>query len=166
MTSPHLLLTTAHRRQRLALWALAVLGWIAGVVFGERGFAHRQLRQRHRRIAIERLTRLVVQLLIVRAFELAPVRARKLRFWRNGRDLKRRHFIRSLIGARLRRVLKPKGLAQRIANLMRVLRQLDAFARHLAGRRLTRLWAIAPAPVAAEALATLCAPGPAPADSS
>jgi hypothetical protein len=140
----HRPLTTAHQRRRLALWALTMLRWIAAVFAGAPVTA-RQVRARHRRVSLDGLTRLVIQLLIVRSAELARRNCRRLRFFRHGRDLKRRHFIRSLLGARLRRALKPKTLAARIDALIRVLRDLDHYARQLAKRRLTRLWGVKPA---------------------
>jgi len=149
MQTPHRFLTTQHYRRRLALWAVAMLSWIAAVLFAGRDVAARHMRQRYARVSIERVTRLVINLLLIRARELAPVRPGKPRYWRHGRHLVARHFIRSLIGSQLRRVLKHKDIATRVANLIRVLRNLDAAARPLAARmkrRLTRLLAIKPAP--------------------
>lgn len=146
------LLTTAHQRRRLALWALTMLRWIAAVLFAGRTVTARQFETRRERLSLHGLTRLVIQLLIVRSGELARPRRRRLRFFRNGRELKRRHFIRSFLGARLRRVLKPRGIAARIDALIRVLRDLDLYARQLARRRITRLWSIAPAPMPAAAI--------------
>jgi hypothetical protein len=169
MQTPHRFLTTQHRRQRLALWALAMLSWVAAVLCGARDVTVRQLRQRYARVSIERLTRLIVNLLLIRARELAPIRKGKPRYWRRGRHLVARHFIRSLIGSKLRRVLKHKDLATRVANLIAVLRNLDAAARQLAARmkrRLTRLLPIKPAPMPADALISLVAPAPSFADSS
>jgi hypothetical protein len=169
MQTPHRFLTTQHRRRRLALWAAAMLSWVAAVLFAGRDVTVRLLRQRYERVSIERLTRLVINLLIIRARELAPVRKGKLRYWRHGRHLVARHFIRSLIGSKLRRVLKHKDLATRVANLIRVLRNLDAAARQLGARmkrRLTRLSAIKPARLPADALVSLAAPTLAFADSS
>jgi hypothetical protein len=162
-------LTTLHQRQRLALWALAVLQWIAAVLFGGRRIAVRHLRQRCERASLEGLTRLVINLMIVRARELAGQRPRKRRFWRHGRDLRPCHLIRSLLGSKLRLVLRSKDLASRIAALIAALRDLDRHARHLAQRmrrRLTRLWAIAPAPSPATCLEQMLTSAPAFADSS
>jgi hypothetical protein len=148
----HRFLTTSHQRRRLALWALTMLRWIAAVLFAAKPVTARQLRARHGRVSLERLTRLAVQLLIIRASELKPHRRARLRFFRQGRDLRRRHFIRSFLGARLRRALKPKHLAARIDALIRVLRHLDRYARQLAKRRITRLWGVTPAPAPAAAI--------------
>jgi hypothetical protein len=138
-------LTTPHQRQRLALWTLTALQWVAAVLFGGREVAVRHLHQRCPLISLERLTRLATCLLIVRAREQARCRAGTLRFWRHGRDLRPRHLIRSLLGSKLRRAFKPKGVAARIAALIGLLRNLDACARRLARRMrrgLTRLWPI------------------------
>ena len=148
----HRLLTTAHQRRRLALWALTMLRWIAGVVFAAKPVSARQVRARHGRVSLERLTRLVVQLLIIRSAELAQRKRGRVRFFRHGRDLRPRHYIRSLLGARLRGVLKPKHLAARIDALIRALRHLDRYARQLAKRRITRLWSVKPAPAPAAAI--------------
>jgi len=161
------LLTTSHRRQRLVLWALAMLSWIAAVLFAGKHLTARQLRQRHRRVSIDGLARLITQLIIVRAGELGRWRRHgRLRFWRRGCDLRRRHYIRSLLGSRLRRALNHKNLAARLAQLIHVLRHLDVFARQLSRRRLTRLWSIAPAPTPAAPIFGAPAPAPALSDSS
>jgi hypothetical protein len=168
MQSPQRFLTTPHRRQRLVLWAIAMLSWIAAVLFAEREITHRQLRQR-RRASIDGLRRVVINLILLRARELSGLRPRKLRFWKHGRDLRTRHLIRSLVGSKLRRALKHKDPAMRIARLIGALRNLDAYAQHLAlrmRRRLTRLWAITPAPTFVAPLVGLLAPAPAIADSS
>jgi hypothetical protein len=165
----HKPLLTRHRRQRLVLWALAMLTWLAAVLFAGREITVRQLSQRHRRMSLDGLTRMTIELMVVRAAELARRRRRKRNFWRYGRDLTPRHLIRSLVGSRLRRVLKPRDVAARIAILTEVLRNLDAFAQLLAKRMrrgLTRLWPIIAAPSAAPPLATLAAPAPALVDSS
>jgi len=125
-----------------------MLSWIAAVLFAGRDVAARHMRQRYARVSIERVTRLVINLLLIRAHELAPVRPGKPRYWRHGRHLVARHFIRSLIGSKLRRALKPKDPATRVANLIAALRNLDSAAHQLAARmkrRLTRLLAVKPA---------------------
>lgn len=107
---------------------------------------------------LQALTRLVIQLLLIRSGELAHrCRSTRLRLYLRGRDLKRRHYIRSLLGARLRRVLQSKDVASRIDSLIRVLRRLDDFARLLSKRRLMRLWGLKPAPT--PAVVVSAAPG-------
>jgi hypothetical protein len=131
-----------HRRQRLVLWVLAMLAWIASVLAGK-PIGARQGRQRGH-VSLDGLTRMVTQLLVVRAGELARLRRRRrLTYFKRGRDLRCRHLFRSLIGSRLRRA---------IAVMIHVLHHLDAYARPLAQRmrrRLTRLWAITPRPMLA-----------------
>jgi hypothetical protein len=148
----HRPLTTARQRQRLALWALTMLRWIAAVLFAGKPVTAHQVRARHGRVSLDGLTRLVVQLLIIRSAEFMQRKRKPLRFFRHGRDLKRRHYIRSLLGARLRRALKPKSIAARIDALIRVLRDLDLYARQLMKRRLTRLWSVKPAPTQAASI--------------
>jgi hypothetical protein len=156
-----------HRRQRLVLWALAMLTWIASVFAGKAI----SLRHAHQRgdISLDWITRMVMQLAIIRAGELARLRRRRPTFFKRGRDLRRRHLLRSVIGSRLRRKLKHKDLATRIAILIAALRDLDSIARPLAQRMrrgLARLWAITAGPMLADI--TLEAPPspPALADSS
>jgi hypothetical protein len=121
-------------------------------------------------MSLDGLTRMTIELMICRAAELARLRRRqRIRVWRYGRDLTPRHLLRSLVGSRLRRVLKPKDVAARIAILTGVLRNLDTFAAQLAKRMrrgLTRLWPILPAPTSAAPLVALAAPAPSYADSS
>jgi hypothetical protein len=169
MQPPHRTLSTSRQRQRLALWALAVLQWIAAVLFAGTQITPRHLTQRGPRISLEYLTRMVIKLIVIRAGELARRRRGRLRFWKHGRDLRRAHLIRSLLGSRLRRALKHKDLATRLARLIAVLRQLDAYAQVLARRfkhRLTRLWPIAPSPTPTEPIRAAPMLQPALADSS
>ena len=159
-----------HQRQRLVLWVLAMLSWIASVLFAGRDVTHRQLRQRHRTMSLERLKRMTIQLMVVRAGELARMRRPKRhRLVRHGRSLLRRHLYRSLLGSRLRRMMKRKALVDRVTVLIDVLRNLDAYAQLLAKRmkrRLTRIFSIAPAPMPAAPLYGPPAPSPACADTS
>jgi hypothetical protein len=146
-------LTTSHQRRRLVLWVLAMLNWIAAVLFAGRTITARQLRQREH-VCLDRLTRTTICLLIVRSAELIGRRpCGRPSYFKRGRDLKRRHLIRSLLGARLRRVLSYRGDAfTRIQKLTQVLRRLDAHARLLFRRPLTRLF-----PIPATATPWLCA---------
>lgn len=169
MQTPHRFLTTSHQRRRLALWALAMLSWLAAVLFAGTAITRRQLKQRLPRVSMARLRRLTLQLLMIRAHELAQMRTRKLLFWRFGRDRRRRHIFRSLLGSKVRRLLAHRDRAARIHALIGMLRNLDAHARKLAARmrrRLTRLWAIAPAPAPTPLFYSTPARAPAFADSS
>ena len=138
-----------HQRQRLVLWALAMLAWIVSVLFGAREFSHRQLGQRHRKMSLAGLEHMAIQLMIIRAVELARLRRpKRFRFYRYGRSLLRPHFIRSLLGSRLRRLIRHKDLHNRIIALFDVLRRMDNYAAMLGARmkrRLTRLHRSAPA---------------------
>jgi hypothetical protein len=141
---------TQHRFQRLILWTLAVLTWTAAILSNTRDVSARHQRQRFD-LSLPWLTRIVGELLIVRAGRLARLRRNKpIRYWRRGRDLRRRHLMRSILGSRLRRALRHKHTVTWIANLIAVLRNLDTHAAQLAQRLrrgLTRLWRIC-APIA------------------
>lgn len=145
-------LLTRHRRQRFVLWVLAMLVWVASV------FAGKPVSPRHRRLRGDMclcdLRRMVLQLIVIRAGELLRTRSRSVTLFQRGRHLCRRHFLRSVIGSRLRRRLRHKNPATCVAILIGVLRDLDSFARPLAQRvrrSLTRLFpliSIAPFTVA------------------
>jgi hypothetical protein len=153
MNKPKPPIFTEHRRKRLTLWALTVLGWLMSVLFGERDVSVRHLNQRLHHVFLDQLTGVTIALLVSRALQFAKVRMpRRLHYWRHGRSLRRAHFMRSFLGAGFRRVLKHRDLKTRIAQLIAVLRDLDAHARRLARRlkQLRRLWRLVPqiAPVA------------------
>ena len=135
---------TRHRRQRIILWTLAMLTWIASALFGDRKVVARHWRQRGD-ISFDALKRMVIDLMIIRAGELARMRRRTLRFHKRGRDLRLGHLYRRVLGSKLRRALKRKDIAARVLTLIDVLRNLDRYAGLLAvrlRRRLTRLWPI------------------------
>jgi hypothetical protein len=159
-------LPTQHHFQRLALWTLALLQWIAATLSGNHAPSPRHRAQRGD-IAIQSLKRRITALIIFRALHtIGP--QRRIATWRHGRDLRRPHFMRSLLGAKLRRVLNHKDRAAHIAQLITILRNLDAYAARLAYRlrHLRRLWRIMPPIAPATALHGAPAPTPAFADSS
>ena len=170
MQTPRRQLTTQHQRQRLVLWALAMLAWLASLLFAGQAPSHRHLRQRGRAMSLHGLTVLVKQLILLRAQDLAKLRRSKRRvFFKHGRDLKRRHLMRSILGSRLRRAFAHRDPAKRIFALIDALRHLDAWAARFAKRLkcgFMRLWSIAPAPMPAVAILGAPAPSPACADSS
>jgi hypothetical protein len=89
--------------------------------------------------------------------------------FKHGRDMRRRHFMRSIFGSKLRRALDHRDPIARIAILIDALRHLDAWAARFAKRLrcgFMRLWSIAPARVAADMLLGAPAPSPACVDSS
>lgn len=155
-----------HRQSRLIAWALAMLLWLRSVL----NISRRHLRQRGAFFTLDRLARLITNLIVIRAAEIAGNRTPRRRLFRDrGVDLRRRHFRRSVIGARLRRALKHRDFDTRIAILIRALRDLEPLAARLAKRmrrRNTKLWAIVPRPVAAEALAAAAVTAHAAADTS
>ena len=161
---------SAHRQTRLIAWALAMLLWLRTVLSGVRIMSRRQRRQRGGCFSLDHLARLIANLIVIRAAAIAGHRdARDPLLRDRGVDLRRRHFRRSVIGAHLRRALKHRDFETRIAILMRALRDLEPLAARLAKRmrrRNTKLWAIVPRPVAAEALAAAAVTAHAAADTS
>lgn len=156
---------THHQLRRFALWTLVMLQWIAAMLSGEGLPTHRQMRQRIGFVSLPWLKRRVGYLLIIRAAQLrAPRRLKRQRFWRYGRDFRRAHIIRTVLGARTRGALTHRNAVIWIAKLIHVLRNLDAYARPLIRRLnggLTRLTRVAPAiaPASAICAAPVCAPG-------
>ena len=147
---PHL---STHRYQRLILWTLAMLSWIASVVLAGCRIDARRSRQRGH-VSIAGLRRWILQLIVLRAAEIARPRRRHPLFWR-GRDERPTHLFRSLIGAALRRALTRKNFAESIRLFLEVLRNLDVYATGIVKRmrrHLTRLWPIALQPTRAAPL--------------
>ena len=147
MDKPKPPIFTEHRRKRLTLWALTVLGWLMSVLFGARDVSVRHLNQRLHHVFLDQLTGVTTALLVSRALQFAKVRLRaRLHYWKHGRSLRRAHFMRSFLGARFRRLLNHQDLKTRIAQLIAVLRNLDTHARRLMQRvrKLHRLWRIVP----------------------
>lgn len=145
-----------------------MLQWIAVVVFAGKRITRRDLRHRGD-VSVAWLRRVTEELLIVRASELVRTRPGKPRIWKHGRNLRPRHLMRSILGARLRCVLRHKHHRAQIGALIAVLRDLDHYAELLAQRlrrRLTRLWPITSAPTSAAQLLSPPASLPAIADSS
>jgi hypothetical protein len=164
MQAPRPILSS-HRRQRLVLWALTMLTWIASLLGGAMPL-RRHLRQRYRKMSLDGIALMIKQLILLRAAEINGRRKRRLVFSKRGRDLRRRHFMRSIYGAKLRRALKHRDPLQRIAILADALKHLEVLAQCFAKRLrcgFMRLWAIVatPAPAArisdAPVLALTCA---------
>lgn len=159
---------TPHRLQRIILWTLAVLTCIAAVLSDNKAVSQRHQSQRFD-ISLLWLTHLVGKLLLIRAGRIARLRHQTPIWHRRGRDLRRAHLFRSVLGGAMRRTLKRKEPRAWIANLITILRNLDAYAAPLARRlrrRLTRiLRALPPIAPAALILGPPTSP-PAPADSS
>jgi hypothetical protein len=161
----HRPIITQHRLQRLILWTLALLHWIAAVLFANRPAHARHWRQRGD-TSLTHLSRWTAALIMTRALHLlrAHPRRRRFHYWRRTFSARPSGFCRSLLGAKLRGALKHKDPATHIAQLIAVLRDLDTYAARLAFRmrhrlrRLLRAWLMI-APVAP----MLGPPGPPPA---
>ncbi len=158
---------TQLRFQRLILWTLTLLQWIAAML-------HRPVSARHQRqrfdVSLRWLTTLIAKILVVRATQLARCRSpKRSSFWRYGEDQHRRHILSSALGARLRRKLRHKDIATWLADLIAILRDLDTHATPLATRLrhgLTRLWRVIPRIAAATLIPGTPAPSRATSDSS
>jgi hypothetical protein len=147
MNKPRKPIFTEHRRKRLTLWALTVLGWLMSVLFGDREVSVRHLNQRLDFVFLDELTDVTRVLLVSRALQFAKApNRRRLHYWRHGRSLRRAHFMRSFLGAHFRRLLTHRDFKTRIAQLIDLLRNLDVHARRLAQRlrKLHRLWRLVP----------------------
>jgi hypothetical protein len=136
-----------------------MLMWIASLLTG-REPGSRHLRQRHGAMSLHGLALMVKQLILLRAADIAGLK-RKQRpvFFKHGRDLRRRHLMRSIFGAELRRALNHRDPIARIAILIHALTHLDAWAARFAKRLrcgFMRLWSIAPEPM--PAIALVCEP--------
>jgi hypothetical protein len=159
---------TSHRRQRLVLWALTMLTWIASLLGGAMPL-RRHLRQRYRKMSLDGIALMIKQLILVRAGEINSRRKRRLVFSKRGRDLRRRHFMRSIYGAKLRRALKHRDPLARIAILADALKHLEVLAQWFAKRLrcgFMRLWAIVATPGQAAFIPNAPATAPLCADSS
>jgi hypothetical protein len=136
---------TQHRFRRIILWALAALTWITAILSDNRFVSARHKAQRFD-ISLLWLTHLVGRLLLIRAGQLARIRRKPLPYWRRGRDLRRTHLFRSVLGANMRRALKHKDARTWIATLITALCDLDTHAAKLVKRlrrgltRLLRFW--------------------------
>lgn len=132
-----------HRLQRYALWLLAMLSWVGAVMFANLPISARHNRQRGD-ITLAQLSRWVANLIGARAVALARPRQRQ-QVWRYSRFKRPSGFRRSMLGAKLRRLLKHKDPRTHIAQLIAVLRDLDTHAAQLAynaryrRRRLVRI---------------------------
>ena len=148
-----------HARARLFAWALAMSMWLFAAITGAIAMKPRHASQRADLEALARLDYLVRGLIITRASELARMRAPK-RFGTayRGRAIATSGLIRALIGSRLRRALKRKGIVEQLRALIDALHTLETHAAHLAKRmrrRLTRLAPIFTTPDAAAPLISL-----------
>jgi len=132
-----------HRRARLIAATLAMLLWLAQVLFAGGPFSPRHERQRARAMSLQRLTKQVKLLIVSRALDgLRRRRPRRVRRFR-GRSIAPRASVDAIIGMRLKRRLKRRDLGERIAVLIDALLHIDRYAAHVAKRLrrgLTRRW--------------------------
>ena len=163
---------TPHRFARLTAWLSAMLAWAGSVLFADAARpSRRHIRQRYGFLSLDPLARLVRDLAIVRAADLAHLRTRpRFRGVRNAaahgfrRCTARGAWRRAIAGSRLRNALKHRDPAQRIQRLLAAIADIDAFARRYlaprAKRRLTRLFPILMLAPPAAPFFALAAPEP------
>jgi hypothetical protein len=158
---------------RLIVWAEVMVVWAATVLLCERAATRRHMRQRYGFISIEKLTRLVRNVMIVRAAQFLP--RRSPRPWRAAARSGFRHRplrmrLRSVAGSRLRRFLQAGSFTRRLTRLVHIVRNLDAFVRKFLLRRaengVNRLSPLIVARPPQDAIQTRPAQTPALADSS
>jgi hypothetical protein len=166
----HRQILSQHRLQRIVLWTLTLLHWIAAVFSSNRP-AHARHQSQRGDYSLAQLSNWIGALLIARAAQMLRTQPRRSRFayWRRAFNERPTGFNRSLLGSRLRRALKHKDPATHVAQLIAVLRNLDTHAARLAFRarnRLRRLLRAMLAIAPATPLPGAPAPSPALADSS
>ncbi|MGE0187673.1 MAG: hypothetical protein AB7Q23_17975, partial [Hyphomonadaceae bacterium] len=142
---------SSHRLKRIALWAMAMLLWIAAVCGGAAP-SRRHLQQRGD-TRLDELARMVRNLVIVRAVAMVKPPRRPAR---HGPRRRPRHYLRSCAGAELRRLLRARDPQHRVLRLIAALRDLAAYAARLARRLARGLTRLAPLAAAARN-ETLCA---------
>lgn len=130
----------AHRLDRLIVCARAAIVWAAAVFLDGLLPNRRRIRQRYGLLSIDKLTRIVRNLMIARTAQMvtrAPGRAVPRNFAPPGfrRRMRPRNLLNAIAGARLRRFLKAGDDAQRFARLIRVLGNIDAYVRRFLLRR-------------------------------
>lgn len=117
------------RLQRYHRWMLLWLKWFAAFLSQAGAFA--PLSRQAQDLAhhwLDKIERVLVNILIIRAkAHVRPVKAAKHHPWRR----KERHVRRAIIGARLRRSLRPEGLSDRIAALSQ---DIEGLVARLVGR--------------------------------
>lgn len=161
---------------RLVSWAVAMLGWIALALCGERFTSRRHVRQRYGFVSLAWLTKLLGALVMIRAAEMAPARPPPSQRLRNTaptgfrRRINRPGETRAILGSRLRKALAAPTAHGRIERLIAAFRDLDGFTRRYllprALKRLTKLHAVIMLAPAADPVRTLSAPALASADTS
>ncbi|MGE0185938.1 MAG: hypothetical protein AB7Q23_09105, partial [Hyphomonadaceae bacterium] len=112
---------SSHRLKRIALWAMAMLLWIAALCGGAAPKA-RHVQQRGD-TRLDELARMVRNLVIVRAVAMVTPPRRPAR---HGPRRSARHYQRSCAGAEQRRLLRARDPLARVKRLIAALRDLAA----------------------------------------
>ncbi len=169
-------LLTPLRRDRYVTWARLMLLWVSAALFGAVRFNRRHIKQRYGLLWLGDLERMVCNLTLIRAVELArvPLDDRRRHVRRFARPGFRRPRIndceRVIFGSRLRRHLRCADSYTRIARMLDALADLDAFTRRYflkrIQRKLTKLCPVVAVRPPAHGFASATAPAPLAADSS
>jgi hypothetical protein len=169
-------IVSAHRLARLLAWARLALAWAAMVLFSEDAplLDLRRCIRRVRLLSLDRLARMVRNLVIVRAAQMAGPRARRRTvraFAPPGfaRRMRPSRILRSCGGSALRRVLRDRDPARRMARITEALRDIDRLARKLVRRLrrgLTRLRPLVMRRPPSSLVCSFAAPAPFAADTS
>jgi hypothetical protein len=145
--------TSQHQLARLTAWTRLMLAWIGAMLFSPHPPrpSRRLIRRRYRLLDLEAMTRMVAQLILIRACAMTPRPRTTTGHARNNTRpgfamrTRPRGFVRAAIGARLRRRLRHRDRRARLAILTDAIAHLDAYARTLVlrlRRRFTRLYPI------------------------
>jgi hypothetical protein len=171
-SSPYII--SSHRLVRLIAWARLALAWAAMMLFSED--APRPTRRRIRRyglLSLDRLERLVRNLVLIRAAQLARRPARRCTFAFAPAGFRRRRrtrqLLRAVAGSRLRRALRDRDPAKRMARLVQALADIETLARRIVRRLpkgLTRVRALVAVRPPHERIRSLAAPARCTCDSS
>jgi hypothetical protein len=165
-----------HRLARLLAWARLALAWAAMMLFSDSAplLDLRRCIQRFRLLSLDRLARLVRNLVIIRAAQMAGPRARRRSARASAspgfvRRMRPARILRSCGGSQLRRVLRDRDPARRMARIIEALRDIDQLARKLVRRLrrgLTRLRPLVMRRPPSSLVCSLAAPAPFAADTS
>jgi len=154
------------RLQRVILWTVIWLYWIEGVLAGAFFCSERCFRTRV--FSLDRMAWRIRSIIYHRAMQHVQRREPQLRYHQSARLWRRDHFIRALFGGRLRKLLRRRDVAIRLAIFRDVMRNLDRHVARFAKRLqhgLTRYHAFKFALVV-DAIASLSAPEPSAANTS
>lgn len=155
---------------RLIRLATLTLAWIGMMLFSDQSAPanRRYIRQRYRWLKLDRIARVVRNLVIARAGLMLRKRAqRRIRFDHTPagfvRVVRIESLLRALAGSELRKRLRHRDIGRRFALLVEALNTIDALARRLLRRLRRGLTRLRPILMRRPPAAPVCAVAPAPA---